>query len=185
MANRLWNVLTFTNVAAGATVALPHLLNNNGQALKPDFEWGNNPNFDIDADTTNATVTNNAGTAQTIEVLVCSIHTIIRVFGGTSIPNLSPKPYVLVGGGQSGGGTGTTTQRYVATGGESDFMVTLTVPRANDSYVVTPALAGVASIVGVDCPDTAAGDRTTTQFRVITSAPLTAGDQIDFTFVSR
>lgn len=70
--------------------------------------------------------------------------------------------------------------RYTATGGESDFFVALPTARANDTYKVSASCAGVSSIVGIDLPDILAADRTTTQFRVITSLPLTAGDQIDF-----
>lgn len=74
----------------------------------------------------------------------------------------------------------TSAFRYTATGGESDFMVTLPVAKATDTYKVVASCAGVATIVGIDLPDVLAADRTTTQFRVITSLPLTAGDQIDF-----
>jgi hypothetical protein len=38
----------------------------------------------------------------------------------------------------------------------------------------------VAVIFVMDMPDLLAADRTTTQFRVVTSIALTAGDQIDF-----
>lgn len=77
------------------------------------------------------------------------------------------------------------TQRFVAAGGENDFNVVLTTPRLNDIYSVWATLAGVASIVGIDMPDTLAGDRTTLQFRVVTAAPLTAGDIIDFLIAGR
>lgn len=191
MTNRLWNVLTFTNVAAGATVSAPHLLNDNGRLLVPDWGWANNPDFTPSADDTNVTVTNNSAALSTVEVLVCAIHSIIRVLGGTNIPNLSPKPYWLVGaGGTSGTGGLPVIQRYTCTGAEgTDFFVVLTVPRANDQYSVNPALAFAAAspTVVVNCPDAAAPgtDRTTVQFRVITSAALVAGDFIDFTIQAR
>jgi hypothetical protein len=58
--------------------------------------------------------------------------------------------------------------------------VTLPSTRATDIYNVVGTCAGVAIIFVMDCPDIAASDRTTTQFRVVTSIALTAGDQIDF-----
>lgn len=87
--------------------------------------------------------------------------------------------------GPGGGGSSGNVQsfRYTVTGAEpdpSDFMVTLPAPRATDDYRVTYGLAGVAVIVGLDFPDLLAGDRTTTQFRVIATTDMTAGDQIDF-----
>lgn len=86
--------------------------------------------------------------------------------------------------GPGGGGSGTAQSfRYTVTGAEpdtSDFLVTLPVARATDVYRVTYGLAGVAVIVGLDFPDLVAGDRTTTQFRVIATALMQAGDQIDF-----
>jgi hypothetical protein len=89
-------------------------------------------------------------------------------------------------GGGGGGGSTVATQTYTVTGSEgdlSDFMINLTVPRATDAYRLIASLAGVAAIVGVDLPNILAGDRTTTQFRIVTSAPLTIGDKIDF-FIS-
>lgn len=71
--------------------------------------------------------------------------------------------------------------RFTATGAEgSDFMVNLPVARASDVYRVQGTKAGVALLFDIDCPDLLAADRTTTQFRVVTSGPVTAGDQIDF-----
>jgi hypothetical protein len=70
----------------------------------------------------------------------------------------------------------------VVTGAEpdtSDFMITLPVAESTDVYGVDLQLAGAVFIVGLDAPDLLAGDRTTTQFRVVTTFPLTAGDQID------
>lgn len=84
-----------------------------------------------------------------------------------------------------GGGAGGSAQsfRYVVTGAEpdlSDFVVPLPAARATDVYRITWGLAGVAVIVGLDFPDLIPGDRTTTQFRVIATAAMQAGDQIDF-----
>ena len=68
---------------------------------------------------------------------------------------------------------------FTATGGENDFNVSLPSSRANNTYFVGPALGGVTGVVGIDIPS-GVGDRTTTQFRVVTTAPLTAGDRIEF-----
>lgn len=120
------------------------------------------------------------------------------VFEEAGAPLANPPHIVLnvTGPGQtlvnSGGGVATLnisgrpsqTKRYVAVGGESDFNVVLTTPLATDVYTVVATCAGVAIIVGIDCPDLLAGDRTTTQFRVITTLALTAGDQIDFNITS-
>jgi hypothetical protein len=87
------------------------------------------------------------------------------------------------GSGGSGSSGDPQSFRYVVTGVEpdlSDFMVTLPAPRASDVYRVTYGLAGVAVIVGLDFPDLLVGDRTTTEFRVVATAPMQAGDQIDF-----
>jgi hypothetical protein len=70
---------------------------------------------------------------------------------------------------------------YRATGAEgTDFMVTIGVTLPNDVYGVYWAPKGVSMIPVVDLPDRRVGDRTTTQFRVITSAALTAGDTLSF-----
>jgi len=187
MANRLWSCLTFTNVAAGATVAQAHNLNVNGAGRVPDFGWVDDSSFTPSADATNVTVTNTAASAQTVHVMVVLIHSVFRELGG-AIADMTPKPYWLVGGsgGGGGGGSGVSIQRYIATGAEgTDFMVTLTVPQATDLYSVSPANAGVANIVAYDCPDVLAGDRTTTQFRVVTTGALTLDDIIDFMIVER
>ena len=77
--------------------------------------------------------------------------------------------------------------RYTVTGVEpdpSDFMVTLPLAEATDTYKVVGSLASAVVIVGLDFPDSAAGDRTTTQFRVVATVAMTAGDQIDFVVTS-
>lgn len=66
----------------------------------------------------------------------------------------------------------------------TDFMVTLPVPEATDLYKAFGQLAGVAAWVGLDLPDILAGDRTNLAFRVITTAAMTPGDQIDFLIIS-
>lgn len=67
---------------------------------------------------------------------------------------------------------------YIAVGGEDDFMVALPSARTDADYSVDPKLAGVDAHVTIDVP---LAGRTTTQFQVLTSAPLTAGDRLEFT----
>jgi hypothetical protein len=100
----------------------------------------------------------------------------LYLFDGTSDVDLS------AGGG--GGGTTIAKQRYTMAGGEgTDFMVTLSVAQGADTYAVIPLQVKGASAVFIECPDDSGGDRTTTQFRVLLSAALSAGDKIDFLIV--
>ena len=70
---------------------------------------------------------------------------------------------------------------YTATGAEgTDFMVAIGETLSNDVYEIYWAPKGVSMIPVVDLPDKRAGDRTTTHFRVITSAALTKGDILSF-----
>lgn len=179
---RLNQVLTFTNVIAGATVALPHNINVNGVAVIPDFVFPDNSNFQVVSCTTTTLTVKNGGTStQTLNAWLWRQHTIDRAYGGRQITNLSPQPFVPAGGSGGGGGSTQEAFRYVATGAEgSDFFVTLPAARAVDTYKVFGQCAGVAMIFGMDLPDILAGDRTTTQFRVVTTGAVSAADQIDF-----
>lgn len=186
MANQLYNILTFTNIGAGLGSTQSHLLNTNSVNQIPDFIWVNNEQFSVSATSTQVTVTNNGGTAASCNVWCAYLHTILREFGPASVLALTPDPYILIGGGFGGSPSG-IEQRflYTATGAEgSDFMVTLPLVRANDTYFVFTALDGVTNIVGIDTPNILAGDRTTTQFRVITTANVTAGDRFAFQVVN-
>lgn len=192
MANRLEQVLTFTNVAAGGTAVLPHALNVNGRAVIPDFAAVNNGNFDVlvpGTDAAQVTVRNDGLAIGTVNVRIWYDHTILRVYGSDLTTQLTPAPFVIRGAGGGGGGSGSTQQvfRYtiVQPADGSDFMVALPVAMPNDLYSVFPALSGVTSIVGIDCPDILAGDRTTTAFRVETTGELSDGDFIDFMVVER
>jgi hypothetical protein len=81
------------------------------------------------------------------------------------------------------GGSNVTVYQvdYTATGAEgTDFSVTIGSTLASDTYTVVWAPKGMASVPIIDLPDTVAGDRTTTTFRVLTSAQMTAGDVISF-----
>jgi len=60
--------------------------------------------------------------------------------------------------------------------------VPLPSARANTNYIAIGQCAGVAMIVGIDIP---AADYTTTQIHVITTGPLTAGDELAFEVADR
>lgn len=103
------------------------------------------------------------------------------------VPEIAPGlPLINIGAVTLGGGSSTTTDQvftYTVTGLEldlSDFFVPLPAARLTDTYEVFGQLAGVADLMMFDLPDLVAGDRTTTQFRIIASSDFTAGDQISF-----
>jgi len=80
------------------------------------------------------------------------------------------------------------TQRwtFTAAGGEgTDFMVDLPAARATNDFAVQGSCSDVASFMGLSFPAATLGDRTTTQFRMLTSVAVTAGDRIDFFVADR
>ena len=74
---------------------------------------------------------------------------------------------------------------YTATGSEGvDFTVPIGTTLAADTYEVGLfGIAGAASVPVFDFPNALAGDRTTTSFRVLSAATLTASDIIKFILV--
>ncbi len=74
---------------------------------------------------------------------------------------------------------------YTATGAEGvDFMVPIGTTLATDEYEVGLfGIAGAANFPILDFPSALAGDRTTSQFRVLSAATLTAGDVLKFQLV--
>lgn len=191
MATRLHQVLTFPAVAPGGQQSVAHLINWNGRAVIPDRIFADQANGSftvISVDSAQMTVRNDGGVAADFVFWLESLHSILRAFGATPPPEfLVPLPF-LAGGGASSGSGGSNLQafRYTVTGLEpdtSDFTVILPAARVTDVYRIAGDLAGAVSIVGLDFPDLIAGDRTTTQFRVVATGSLTAGDQLDF-FVS-
>lgn len=186
MPNVLKSALTFVGVAAGGQATLPHQLANNGVALQPSiisFD-SRSPGFVYVASTsTTVTIQNNNLVPADCTILCEWWHTIERAFPGAPPPLVLPTTPVIVGESTAGGGGSSTLQAftYTCTGAEgNDFMVPLPAARANDNYAVVATLSSVTATFALNCPDTLAGDRTTTEFRVITSAPVVAGDLIDF-----
>jgi hypothetical protein len=115
---------------------------------------------------------------------------------GISVPNTPHTQLNFTGNGvlvtDSGSGVteiavgASVTERFRYTAGASevsDFMVTIPTAMPDDSYIVKGQLVNAGSFLGIRCPDSAGSDRTTTEFRVILTAPLATGESIDF-FVS-
>jgi len=191
VATTLIQIVSVTVPATGSTVA-NHTLNVNGTGVRPDHLLIGRSGSSLDVDpasvtTTQFTVTNSGGAPVTAFILLIAWHTIVREFGNGAagaFQGLTPQPFVSPAG---GGNTGNMQSfSFTATGAEgSDFFVTLPTARANDNYGVHGSLGGAAVIFGMDFPDLVAGDRTTTQFRVQTTAAVTAGDRIDFLVLDR
>lgn len=83
---------------------------------------------------------------------------------------------------------GDTSQRfsYAATGTETaDFFVDLPAARASGDYLVQATSAGTTAAVMIDCPSQLVTDRTTTQFRVLLSAPPSVNDRFEFCITDR
>jgi hypothetical protein len=74
---------------------------------------------------------------------------------------------------------------YTATGSEGvDFMVPIGTTLATDEYEVGLfGIAGAANYPILDFPNTLAGDRTDSEFRVLSAAVLTLGDILKFQVV--
>ena len=186
MATTLKSQLEYTTVAAGATAVLSHNLNVQGFSRAPDEISFENQIFDYVSHTsTTLTVVNNGAVAASCRVLCELWHTFERVFGDGS-QNLPSKPFVNRGVDLASAGAVDQVFTYTCTGAEgSDFVITLPAARADDDYVPQVTCGGTTAIYGVDCPDLIAGDRTTTQFRVVTSAAVQLADRLDVTIQQR
>lgn len=177
------------SVPSGGSVVFAHNININGIPVKPDRVEFDQLAAGLTVDpalvtTTTFTAANPTGAQIDGNVLLEAWHSSLRGFGAgisTGFDGLSPRPFV-VGGGGSGSSSGNPDAFvYIATGLEgTDFTVTLPVARANDNYAVFASPDGVALIPAFDLPNLLPGDRTTVDFRVITTAALTAGDRIAF-----
>lgn len=103
------------------------------------------------------------------------------VVAGGLLPIINIGAANETGGGGGGGGGNPQRFVYTANGTEgSDFNVNLPAARVSDLYNVVAQLQGVTNMFGIDLPDILAGDRTTTQFRVVTTSPVINGDRIYF-----
>lgn len=188
MADALSQVLSFVAVPAGLQATLPYRLGVSGVAVLPDFIFVDEAGFEVVAfTTTTITVQNNNAAPASVNLWLWRMHTIDRCFGNNAVNSLTPQPFIVVSqGGAAAGSSNEQVFRYTATGVEgTDFNITLPAARATDLYNVLGTPAGVSGIVPFNFPDLIAGDRTTTQFRCITTAPLALGDQIDLLVIDR
>jgi hypothetical protein len=106
VSTQLYNIVTFANVAGGATVTLPHLVNEDGRAFVPDLVVGDAAGFmksDVVVTSTNLTVKNATNDVRSINVWVQRLHTRERFFGPRFVLNLLPLPIIIMPGGDGGG----------------------------------------------------------------------------------
>jgi hypothetical protein len=180
MATTLHEVLTFADIPPGGIATLPHTLNVNQVPVPPDILFRDNGNFTIiAASDVSVTVQNTAAGVETLNAWLFVLHTMERQFGSVEITSLSPQPFIPAASGGGGGGSTAISFRYIASGGEIDFTVSLPFAWSSANYNILCSCQGVATIPGIDLPD-GLGDRTNTQFRVVLSFALTAGDTLAF-----
>lgn len=184
----LHQILTANAVPAGGIVVLAHGLRVSGVPVLPEFIDIENPAFDVTAYTTASITVQNTDTAnaQTGRFEVQFRHSIVRSDGPPASPLFTPigtTPFIRRGSNVGAGAGNFMAFRYTVTGAEpdlSDFMINLPAVRATDNYRVVSTGATMAQNTPFTLPDSLAGDRTTTQFRLLAIAALTAGDTIDF-----
>lgn len=100
MATQLKNIVRFTNVAVGATVALPHGLTisppgGGDQGVVPDVLLPSRGGFTVTANATNVSVTNNTASIASVDVLAEHWHSMERAFGDVAVEELTPQPFVV------------------------------------------------------------------------------------------
>lgn len=180
MPNVLCNVVSFANLAVGVPTALPHGLSLDNYGLIPDFVAFDQPNITyLAATATTITIQNDGAAPVTVNAWCERKHTIPRALPPPLL-NLTPQPFVIASGGGAGDNEQTFRRAISQPADGSDFVVLLPAARANDSYIVLVSMVDVVSHVTFAMPDTLPGDRTTTQFRVITSAAMIDGDVLEF-----
>lgn len=97
MATQLFNIVRFTNIAAGATVSIAHGLNWNDTDVVPDRVMWANAAFTVTADSAFVTATNTGAVTDSTDVLVEAFHTLLRAFGSEQTTTLTPQPFYLPG----------------------------------------------------------------------------------------
>jgi hypothetical protein len=98
MAERLKNILSFANLAPGASITIPHgLQTSRPRPLAPDVVFIPSAALDLTAsDSVSVTFLNQGPVALSGDVLVEAWHTIERAFGDVADEDLPVKPYVVV-----------------------------------------------------------------------------------------
>ena len=103
--SQLYNIVTFTDVAGGATATLPHNINQDGMPFVPDYVIGDAPGFmtsDVVVTDTTITVKNSTDDVRSINIWIKRLHTRERFFGPISELYLSPLPIIIMPGGGGG-----------------------------------------------------------------------------------
>jgi hypothetical protein len=101
LAPQLKNILSL-NLAPGASVVLPHGLDNGTRPLSPDIIFLPSPDLEVTlSNETSVTIRNNGAAAIAEDVLVEAWHTIERAFGDVANADLPVKPYIVYGGDSS------------------------------------------------------------------------------------
>jgi hypothetical protein len=104
MGNRLRQILTFTNIGAGASSAQAATLVINGISKIPDKIYLDNASFDVVSCTaTLLTVINNGAGVGSCDVYLEHEHSYDREYGNVAIQQLTPAPFIVRGSGGSGG----------------------------------------------------------------------------------
>lgn len=98
MATQLKNTLAVAALAPGASVVLPHGLDNGQIPVAPDVIFLPSPDLEVTASgTTSITVENQGASDITGTILVEAWHTIERAFGDVANEDLPVKPVIIVG----------------------------------------------------------------------------------------
>lgn len=101
MGTRLLQTVSFANVPAAGTVALPHNININGRQYRPDFVATDVGGFDVAVTDTQVSVTNNNDAPASVDVWLELKHSIPRQTD--AVASLTPRPFIVGGGGGGGG----------------------------------------------------------------------------------
>lgn len=96
MSTRLLQTIVFGSIAAGATSALPHTLNINGTAIKPDLALIDVDGLTVVINTATVTITNNNPVAVVPTVFLERFHSLARQLGG-GLDDMTPQPVVIQG----------------------------------------------------------------------------------------
>lgn len=112
MSSTLHQIVTFVDLAPGATATLPHNANINGVPVVPDLVARDEATFMIlDVTATDITVENGGPVTTSCNVWVWSLHSLERAFGGPTA--MDPRPFIIGGGsGQSGAWSTGDTYEY-------------------------------------------------------------------------
>lgn len=117
MADRLFNILSFSGISIGGTQTLAHGIQLNGVSYEPDVVWLQyQDTFEfVSATTTALTIRNTANAGGACQAFVMAIAPVIRMLGvphgdGNMADHLTPQPFVPGSPNAGGGGAGVVIQ---------------------------------------------------------------------------